>query len=359
MKKNAPYKKLDWSISSQQQRQKIVQKIVDDTPAELLTSQCLEELASYLTQTQKTKKDKTILTDNRLVTVNKRETSYEGFVSKLEGGEDSFFNFIGGGKEVFLTQKGKITDEDCQQIPQLQRWRESIKKIQKKQSEATGPRKASLTKQLIQMRKDQYVIKQAFKPTITPTKTIKQITRPNTADEHIIIKDGLPISDSPFSLFSPQTVKKILLNYQQLEAAAAHDAESDIYDLMDQLKTIITETFKDTPVLQDLLTCKICGYSNQETSDYLLQKHNTTYSLQYISALWRRKIPQKISEQAKKQYLFWHYTFKEKGQWKRCSRCGEVKLAHPYFFTRNRTSKDGFYSLCKECRRKREKEVKK
>ena len=67
MKKNAPYKKLDWSISSQQQRQKIVQKIVDDTPAELLTSQCLEELASYLTQTQKTKKDKTILTDNRLV----------------------------------------------------------------------------------------------------------------------------------------------------------------------------------------------------------------------------------------------------------------------------------------------------
>ena len=34
------------------------------------------------------KKEKSILTENRLVTINKRETSFEGLVSQFENGED-------------------------------------------------------------------------------------------------------------------------------------------------------------------------------------------------------------------------------------------------------------------------------
>ena len=49
------------------------------------------------------------------------------------------------------------------------------------------------------------------------------------------------------------------------------------------------------------------------------------------------------------------YTEEEKGQWKRCSRCGEIKLAHNKFFSKNKTSKDGFYSICKKCRNKKTK----
>jgi hypothetical protein len=40
-------------------------------------------LTKYLTENPKEKKEKKILTDNRMVTINKRETSYEGLVSKL------------------------------------------------------------------------------------------------------------------------------------------------------------------------------------------------------------------------------------------------------------------------------------
>jgi hypothetical protein len=40
-------------------------------------------LTKYLTETPKDKKEKTVLTDNRMVTINKREISYEGLVSKL------------------------------------------------------------------------------------------------------------------------------------------------------------------------------------------------------------------------------------------------------------------------------------
>lgn len=40
------------------------------------------------------RKRRKILTENRLTTVNKRETSFEGLVSQLENGEDGIYNLI-------------------------------------------------------------------------------------------------------------------------------------------------------------------------------------------------------------------------------------------------------------------------
>ena len=48
-----------------------------------------------------------------------------------------------------------------------------------------------------------------------------------------------------------------------------------------------------------------------------------------------------------------HYTEEERGKWKRCSKCGQIKLANNRFFSKNNTSKDGWYSICKECRNKK------
>jgi hypothetical protein len=44
------------------------------------------------------KKEKKILTDNRMTTVNKRETSFEGLVSQLENGEDGIYNLLSENK---------------------------------------------------------------------------------------------------------------------------------------------------------------------------------------------------------------------------------------------------------------------
>jgi hypothetical protein len=40
------------------------------------------------------RKERKILTDNRMMTVNKREMSFEGLVSQLENGEDGIYNLI-------------------------------------------------------------------------------------------------------------------------------------------------------------------------------------------------------------------------------------------------------------------------
>ena len=45
-----------------------------------------------------------------------------------------------------------------------------------------------------------------------------------------------------------------------------------------------------------------------------------------------------------------YYTEKTKGNWKTCSKCGEVKIANEYYFAKDRTGKDGFKSICKVCK---------
>jgi hypothetical protein len=65
-----------------------------------------------------------------------------------------------------------------------------------------------------------------------------------------------------------------------------------------------------------------------------------------------------IAETVAKDWLVWHYTEEEIGQWKRCSKCGQIKLGHNMFFSKNSTCKDGWYSICKECRNTKTKEKK-
>jgi hypothetical protein len=55
-----------------------------------------------------------------MVTVTKRETSYEGLISKLENGEDGIYNFMtGGDKNILLVPKIQITEDDVETIPGL------------------------------------------------------------------------------------------------------------------------------------------------------------------------------------------------------------------------------------------------
>ena len=350
-----PYKKLDYTITDPQERNKIVHEIVDSVPSEKLTAYYLEELTKYLTETTENKKEKKILTNNRMVTINKRETSFEGLVEKFENSEDGIYNFItSGDKNVLLVPKIQITEDDIQTVPGLKELREEIKKIETKQKEACGKRKYLLTKQLIEMRQDQYVLKNAFKqPTISTniTKSENEIK----LDENITIdENGEPVSDCLVSLFNPHHISCLLCNYSALKEYYWEQIDSDWWLLIQEFDKVADKALKEKyPVLYDIMKYKIEGLQSKEIIKKIKEKHDISYSIEYISTLWRKKIPKIIAEKAKEDWIVWHYTFEEYGKWKKCSRCHEIKLAHPYFFTRNKTAKDGFYSLCKECRNKK------
>ena len=85
-------KKLDYTLETPEERIAFVNEIINETPPGQLTDKYLEILANYVifAMTKQERKEKHILTDNRMVTINKRETSFEGLVEKLENGEMAF-----------------------------------------------------------------------------------------------------------------------------------------------------------------------------------------------------------------------------------------------------------------------------
>ena len=356
-----PYPRLDYTITDPQERNQKVHEIVNSVSPEKLTPYYLEQLTKYLTETPENKKEKKVLTDNRMVTINKRETSYEGLVAKLENGEDGIYNFMtGGDKNILLVPKIQITEDDIATIPGLKELREEIKKVEIRQRAARGKQKFLLTKQLIEMRQDQYVLKSSYKPPVAMMKVTKSVNQIDL-DEHITIdENGDPVSDCLVSLFDPHHVCCLLCNYSKLKEDCWGHFDSDWWYLMEDFDNLSERALKeDYPILYDIMIYKIDGLQNKDIVARIKQDYDVSYSVEYLSAVWRKKIPKIIADKAKEEWIVWHYTYEEKGKWKRCSRCHEIKLAHPYFFTRNKTAKDGWYSMCKCCRNKKKDKIEK
>ena len=353
--------RLDYSIEDPEERVKLVEKIIENTPQSKLTNRYLEILANYIifAMSKKEKKQKTINTDNRMVTINRRETSFQGLVDKFENGEDGIYNMIINDKNVLLTPKYQITPEDIENIPALKQLREQIQKVEQQEKKARGKKKFLLKKQIIQMRQDQYVIKSAYRPVTYSLNLIRSIPTLDLTDHIEINEKGDVVNKGLISLFNPTHVSILLCNYSKIKESCWDRFNSDIYYLMIVLEDAIDTIFKEEyPMLYDIIIYKIDGKSNIDIQNLLLATYGTTHSVEYLSSLWRKKIPKMIAEYMQKEQLVWYYTTVEKGKWKRCSRCGQIKLAHNKFFSKNNTAKDGFYSICKECRNKKTKEKK-
>ena len=351
-----PATKLDYKLESPQERNELVKKIIDETPPEKLTQRYLEILTDYIifAMDKEERKRKKILTDNRMVTVNKRETSFEGLVGKLENGEDGIYNMIANDKNILFTPKISITQEDIETIPPLKELREAIEKVEAAEKRATGKKKFLLKKQLIEMRQDQYVIKNSYKQPIYCINGIKSFAKLDLSENITIDENGEIHTDCLISIFNPKHISLLLCNYSKLKEETYSKFTSDAYYMMQDLDNLIDAALaEDYPMYYDLLIYKIDGKSNLEIQDLLEIDYGIKHSVEYISSLWRNKIPKLIAEKAKEKYLIWHYTEKEAGKWKRCSKCKCIKLAHNKFFSKNSTSKDGFYSICKSCRNKK------
>ena len=205
------------------------------------------------------------------------------------------------------------------------------------------------------MRKDQYILKSIFKPTLNVSPSARGSNKIDLQDTKYLNAQEEPVSKGLISFFNPQHISAILCHYSALKLETKSKFQSDFYYLLQDFDNLLNKTLETYPLYFDLVKLKIQNKTNLEIQSFIQKKYKIKHSIEYISALWRNKIPKLIAEQAKKDYVFWYYsTQKEKkNAWKICSRCECKKPLHNYFFSKNSSSKDGFYSICKECRNKK------
>ena len=302
------------------------------------------------------RKERKILTDNRMMTVNKRECSFEGLVSQLENGEDGIYNLITDNKNQIFQPKVTITKKDLDEIQPLRQLREAINVWEAKLKVTEGKDAFVIKKALIEMRKDQYVIKNAYRRPIVPNKLTRSTHVIMLPDETSSFDDeeGYPIPKG-VSLLNPVVCSAILCNYSRLKEDSFDRFEGDLYYLMLAFDEIADKALKEYPLYEKIVECKVDGLQNTQIQEILQMEFGIKHSLEYISSLWRKKIPKLIASQAEDEYLYWYYLNIEKGKYKKCSRCGQIKLAHNKYFSKNKTSRDGFYSICKKCRNSKNK----
>ena len=341
--------KLDYSLETPEERKQLVEQIIAEN--ENLSDAYLEVLADYLVlcMEKQEKKERKLLTDNRMTTVNKRETSFEGLVSQLENGEDGIYNMITNNKNTIFQPKVMITKADVEEIPGMKQLREAIKLWETKLKNASGREAYIIKTAIIELRKDQYVLKNSYRKPIIFNKLIRSRHQTPLDDGFSFDKDGYIIPEG-VSLVNPKVCSTILCNYSSMKADAYGDFERDLYYLMDDFDKVVAAALEDYPLYDKIVECKIDGLQNVQIQEIIENEFGVKHSVEYISSLWRNKIPKLIASEAEDRILYWYYLNEEKGKYKRCSRCGEIKLAHNKYFSKNKTSKDGFYSICKKCR---------
>ena len=259
-----------------------------------------------------------------MATVRMRETSFEGLASQ-------FLEEI-----PFLKQV-------CEAI---EFWKEQLKT-------ASGRDAYIIKNAIIELGKDKYIIKNAYrKPTVTMSACHSIYWVPLNETEEII--DG-EVKYTGVSLMDYKVCSAILCYYSKLKAAAEGNFISDTWYLMETFDDVSGRALAPYPLYERLVELKIDGKQNVEIQNILQTEFGIKHSVEYISSLWRNKIPKLIASQAEDDFLDWWYLTKEKGKYKKCGRCGQIKLAHNKYFSKNKTSPDGFYSICKECRNTKKK----
>ena len=333
--------KLDYGLQTAEERLQLVNKILEENPNP--NEKYLEILADYLI-IGFDKDKKRLITSNREQTISRRETSWEGLAEQFEQGEDSINSLIRNDKNILFKPRDKITDRDIAEIPFLRQVRETIAAWETYLRKASG-RNAYLAKTaLIETRKDQYIIKNAYrKPlfAIAPTFTRK----PFTIDvEEEIIDNDLIYNNASFC--NKDFISTILCNYSLLREAAKGDFASDVWFLLESFDELRNRALESDSFYAKVMQYKIEGKTNAEINELLGHQHTD----EFFSVVWRKKIPKIIADRAFEETLIWLWRKDPSLPWKKCGRCKQEKPAHSYFFNKNKNS---FYSICKECRKKK------
>lgn len=116
---------------------------------------------------------------------------------------------------------------------------------------------------MIALRKDQYLIKDAYKRPIRLTKISHSKHFLKLEDSYTLSEEGYVIPKG-FSLCNPKVCSAILCNYSKLKEHAFGDFEGDLYYLLWAFDEISERALLNEPIYRQIVVDKIDGLQNIE-----------------------------------------------------------------------------------------------
>lgn len=158
----------------------------------------------------------------------------------------------------------------------------------------------------------------------------------------------IELSKNHILLSDKNTYKGLILNYKDLKDKYQNKMNHDIWALLFVFEELLnnTEFTQDEKFVLDML---FDNYNQKQIREKYENINLTTLTKDRISRIINNHIPNKLLNTYLNSMEDWLYTYKIKGKFKTCSKCGEIKLANERYFGKSPITKDGLQSVCKIC----------
>ena len=162
-------------------------------------------------------------------------------------------------------------------------------------------------------------------------------------------KNIVELSKNLVLLSDINTYRGLILHYKDLKDKYEDKFDSDIWALIFTFEDLLKNTYftYDEKFVLDCLFDNMNQTQIRKKYNKINVKQMTNYR---VSNLINNIIPKKILNTYLNSVEDWLYTYKLKGKYKTCSKCGEVKLiSNDRYFTKDPSRNDGFFPYCKAC----------
>lgn len=153
------------------------------------------------------------------------------------------------------------------------------------------------------------------------------------------------------SLRNIDTYIALIESYSELKKKYHSKVSTTMWCLLKDFEDLLQKTKwteQEVVILNFILET---GVTEHKAINEELQRELKTDIPQRTLSDWLNKnIPNKLAQTYEKRLEEWIWTYRRKGKYKTCSKCGEVKLAvDDRYFRHRKDSKDGFRGVCRAC----------
>ena len=351
--------KLNYDLQAYQERLGLVNFLIENGEMDGYPPSELDKVANYLLYAED------VDAEVELKEGNKRKVSYEELIESTLG-ESTIQKQ--GDMSIYRIPKPRIDRSVDGDIPGMRDLWEAIDVISEQYQYCkdvldgkrdmdpnrvlvpTFQKKYFLREWMIDLRREQFLLKDAFKPVIGTKPgfgnfAIKHDEYGMCVGPHILCPGSMMVDFGNW-----QHIYAMLKNYSGMKGKLIDNPFHpwwDMYDFLDEL----LERVRWSPEHEHILIRKIDKIPNEQIAKELYDINGKSYSVNYISTIWKQHISKQIVKYA---YLWWNEkqyrpdgTLRNMMKWKVCAECGRQLFVDELNFSKDVNGE--YKDICKDC----------